>query len=108
MHKERIGIIDGFRAIAIIGVLLFHFFSLENTNYPYGNKFDFFFQERYGVEFFFIISGFVIFYTLENTSSLKDFFKKRIIRLYPSAIIACTITLIIVLAIANVNPLDEL
>ncbi len=101
MHKARIGILDGFRAIAIISVILFHFFSLEGMTYPYGKKYDFFFQGRYGVEFFFIISGFVIFYTLENTSSIKLFFKKRLIRLYPSAIIASTLTFIFLVLISD-------
>jgi peptidoglycan/LPS O-acetylase OafA/YrhL len=103
MHKARIGILDGFRAIAIIAVILFHFFSLEDFKYPYGDRFNFFFQGRYGVEFFFIISEFVIYYTLENTSSLLSFFKKRAIRLYPSAIVASTLTLVIYILFTREN-----
>lgn len=102
-HKARIGVLDGFRTIAIISVLLFHLFSLDDFHYPYGQKYNFFWQGRYGVEFFFIISGFVIFYTLENTQSLKIFFLNRLIRLYPSALIASTITLIVLLLLTNEN-----
>ncbi|MFA6085373.1 acyltransferase family protein [Mucilaginibacter sp.] len=108
MHKTRIGILDGFRAIAITGVLLFHFFSRDDFPYPYQNKFDYFSQGKFGVQFFFIISGFVIFYTLENTSSLLGFYKKRLIRLYPSAIIASTLTLVTLLILTNAKPVDTL
>jgi len=101
MHKMRIGTLDSFRTIAILSVILFHFFSLDDFRYSYGNKYDFFWQGRYGVDFFFIISGFVIFHTLENTSTLSKFLKNRAIRLYPSAIIASTITLIVVLLLTN-------
>ena len=98
MNKARIGTLDGFRAIAILSVIFFHFFSLDGITYPYGKKYDFFFQGRYGVEFFFIISGFVIFYTLENTETIKVFFRKRLIRLYPSALVATTATFFFLLA----------
>jgi peptidoglycan/LPS O-acetylase OafA/YrhL len=102
-HKARIGILDGFRTIAIISVLLFHLFSLDDFHYTYGQKYNFFWQGRYGVEFFFIISGFVIFYTLENTHSFKRFLINRWIRLFPSALIASTITLIVLLLLTNEN-----
>lgn len=101
MHKKRIGILDSFRALAILAVMLFHFFSLDDFKFPYGHKYDFFYQGRYGVEFFFIISGFVIFYTLENTLSLKDFVIKRLIRLYPSALVATTLTFLVFLLFSN-------
>ena len=42
----------------------------------------------------YFISGFVISYTLENTSHLKLFWKKRLIRLWPSIIVATIITFI--------------
>ena len=96
--KNRIDILDGFRAIAILLVLFYHFFSswtLPYTNspmYPYGDKYSYFKFGFTGVEFFFIISGFVIFFSLDYTSNFITFWKKRAIRLLPSVIIASIIT----------------
>lgn len=98
--NSRIKILDGFRALAIIAVLLFHFFSrwLPNSDaklyYPYKDQYDYFHYGYLGVEFFFIISGFVIFFTLEYTDTFINFWKKRLIRLFPSIVIASIIIFI--------------
>jgi peptidoglycan/LPS O-acetylase OafA/YrhL len=99
MHKERVQILDSFRFIAVISVMLFHYTFRWVTSdngvsiYPYGNAFGGLFRYGYlGVEFFFIISGFVISYTLENTDSLVSFCKKRFIRLFPPMLLCTIIT----------------
>ncbi|MDB5286998.1 MAG: hypothetical protein JWR05_1947 [Mucilaginibacter sp.] len=92
MSKNRITTLDGFRCLAIIGVILYHFFILfakpfSTDYYPYHNKYSniFFFRYGYlGVQFFFIISGFVIFMTLKNCKNIKEFLLKRFIRLWPT------------------------
>jgi peptidoglycan/LPS O-acetylase OafA/YrhL len=99
--KNRILILDGFRALAIISVIFFHFFSRwipprkSVSLYPYNNAYDFFSLGYLGVQFFFIISGFVIFFTLDNTKDFGSFWKKRLIRLIPSILIASVVTLIL-------------
>ncbi len=96
--KSRITILDGFRAVAILAVMLFHYFSRwaasngQHSIYPYNNQYDYFKYGFLGVEFFFIISGFVIFYTLDNTDHFLIFWKKRLIRLLPSIIVASLLT----------------
>lgn len=96
--KIRISILDGFRAISIISVMLYHYFSRwtppkNNVSlYPYGDKYNFFNYGYLGVQFFFVISGFVIFFTLERTDNLIAFWQKRMIRLFPSILIATLIT----------------
>jgi peptidoglycan/LPS O-acetylase OafA/YrhL len=90
--KNRISILDGFRTIAILSVVLYHYFYRWNdSNYPYfgGNYFHYGFK---GVPFFFIISGFVICYSLESTDNLISFWKKRFIRLFPSIVVASILT----------------
>lgn len=101
-QKSRIKILDGFRAIAIIAVLLFHYYSSElymEEYYPYKGKVDYFRLGYLGVEFFFIISGFVISYTLMQTDNFFTFWKKRWIRLFPSMLIASILIYVIFLLV---------
>lgn len=107
--KTRIAILDGFRAIAILAVLLFHYFSrwtppLNRLSvYPYKSKYDYFSLGHLGVQFFFIISGFVIFFTLDNTDNFILFWKKRFIRLFPSMLIASICTYLVFRFFDKVN-----
>lgn len=105
--NNRIEILDGFRTIAILSVILFHFFSrYTNSYYPYGDKYNFFKYGYLGVYFFFIISGFVISFTLENTQTFIGFWKRRFIRLYPSMIIS-SILIFIIMRLFDENRLFE-
>jgi peptidoglycan/LPS O-acetylase OafA/YrhL len=93
-NQNRIPIVDGFRSLAIISVILYHYFYRWNDSvYPYFGS-DLFHQGFKGVSFFFIISGFVIFYTLENTTNFVLFWKKRFVRLFPSMLIASILTFV--------------
>ena len=109
MIKKRIAILDGFRALAILSVLFYHFFSrwtppINKTSlYPYSNGYNYFQYGYLGVNFFFIISGFVIFFTLENTVNFTSFWKKRSIRLLPPIITATLITFILFILFDHLN-----
>jgi peptidoglycan/LPS O-acetylase OafA/YrhL len=103
----RIGTLDSFRAIAILSVVLFHWFSFNDFQYLQGHGVTIFKQGRYGVNFFFIISGFIIFHSLENTPSYGRFLIHRAIRLYPSAIIASIFTFIVFWLVAD-EPINNL
>jgi peptidoglycan/LPS O-acetylase OafA/YrhL len=78
--NKRIGVLDSFRAIAAMAVLFFH---LTNRWFSYGH---------YGVQFFFIISGFVIFNTVDRIKSGKEFIFKRFFRLYPTYWVCVALT----------------
>lgn len=116
MQKPRISVLDSFRALAILSVLLFHYFTRwtqpHNTVslYPYNDEYSYFEYGHLGVAFFFIISGFVIFFTLENTPHFKVFWEKRLIRLVPPIAIASllTFTVVSLLDWANVFPSSHL
>jgi len=96
MQQSRVSVLDSFRAIAIFYVMLYHFFSNNPpVNFPYGATYDYFRNGTYGVQFFFIISGFVIYYTLNNTAAFKRFWANRLIRLYPSIVIVSIIIFIV-------------
>ena len=102
MEKHRIELLDSFRFIAVLSVLLYHFTNSWISLYPFGNFFGHTFRFGYlGLNFFFMISGFVISYTLENTPNLFSFYKKRFSRLFPPMLL-CTI-----ITFATVSLLDD-
>ena len=82
--QSRLVEIDALRGVAAMAVVLFHlttrymelfsFKALPSLSFPYGH---------YGVNLFFIISGFVIFMTLEKTARPMDFVVSRFSRLFP-------------------------
>ena len=63
-------------------------------------------NSRYAVYAFFIVSGFLIFSSYENSGSLKIFFKKRFFRIYPAYFSVIIITSILLFSISTV-PWDE-
>lgn len=90
MNPKRLNHVESIRALAALCVALFHF-----TNIPYQNGYlvksekirNFFAYGEQGVEMFYIISGFVITYSLlRKDYVIADYFKyvlKRIIRIFP-------------------------
>lgn len=77
---KRIQGLDGLRAIAIIGIIIYH---LLPSFLPGGFL---------GVNLFFVLSGFLLTYTSLNDIHGKgftvlNFYKKRIMRIYPSLIL---------------------
>jgi peptidoglycan/LPS O-acetylase OafA/YrhL len=96
MEKHRIEGLDGFRFLAILSVMLYHFTNSWIGLYPYGNFFRHLFQYGWlGVYFFFMISGFVISYTLERTSGIHSFFTNRLSRLFPPMLLCTIITFVV-------------
>src|ERR1700761_1982655 len=93
MSKHRIELLDSFRCLAILSVLLFHFTEKWTDLYPYKVAFNHIFSFGYlGVNFFFMISGFVISYSLENTPDPSSFFRNRLSRLVPPMLLCTLLT----------------
>ncbi len=105
-NPPRILYLDGLRCVAILSVILYHYFSdwtqpyhLENF-YPYGNLFSHYFRfGNYGVHLFFIVSGFVITLTLYKCTTAREFAVRRFARLWPSMLLCCLISLLLIRAI---------
>ncbi|ORM71700.1 acyltransferase family protein [Pantoea rwandensis] len=90
MHA-RIRHLDGMRGLAILLVIGYHAYARWPTLLPYANStqhIPVFSYGWLGVELFFMISGFVIFMTLDKSESYVSFLKKRWLRLFPAMLIA--------------------
>lgn len=85
--KERFNVLDIFRGIFSSLVVFFHMSAFSNT--PVINN-NFVYNCDLFVDFFFVLSGFVITYsyqTIKTGAELGQFYKKRFFRLYPLHII---------------------
>lgn len=89
--KPHYEILDGLRGVAAVVVVLFHVFEIHS----HGDHSAQIINHGYlAVDFFFLLSGYVIGYAYDdrwNKMTLKDFFKRRIIRLQPMIIIGSII-----------------
>lgn len=88
--KPRYEILDGLRGVAAMLVVCYHLFETY-----FGGKPDQPLNHGYlAVDFFFVLSGFVIGYAYDdrwNRMSLASFFKRRIVRLHPMVIMGTVI-----------------
>ncbi|MFV0289674.1 MAG: acyltransferase family protein [Mangrovibacterium sp.] len=84
--KPHYQILDGLRGVAAIMVVVFHALEIYSTSHH-----DMWINHGYlAVDFFFMLSGFVIAYAYDDRwgkMSLKDFFKRRLIRLQPLVVV---------------------
>lgn len=96
--KKRLIELDALRGIAALLVLLYHYFTRYNSLYGHDNflETNYFSYGNQGVQLFFMISGFVIFLTLNHIKKPMDFVISRFSRLYPPFWIAIASTFLIV------------
>lgn len=89
--KRHYKTLDGLRGVAAVTVVMFHLFE----TFSGGDHTKQIINHGYlAVDFFFVLSGFVIGYAYDdrwNKMSLIGFFKRRLIRLHPMIIIAMVI-----------------
>jgi len=108
--KPHYILLDGLRGVAALMVLWYHVF--EGFAFAKGSIIETFNHGHLGVDFFFLLSGFVISYAYDDrwksrqrstvnsqqttvkSLSLKDFFKRRLIRLHPMLVMGAFIGLI--------------
>jgi peptidoglycan/LPS O-acetylase OafA/YrhL len=80
--KPHYEILDGLRGVAAIVVLVFHIFEAYTLD-PYEKIVN---HGYLAVDFFFVLSGFVIGYAYDDRwkkMNFGDFFKRRLVRLHP-------------------------
>lgn len=89
--KKHFLILDALRGVAAIVVVLFHVLEV----YSGGDHVKQFINHGYlAVDFFFMLSGYVMAHAYDDRwdkMTLKDFFKRRLIRLHPMIIFGMTV-----------------
>ncbi|MER8941371.1 acyltransferase [Mesorhizobium sp. M0915] len=103
--RDRNEVIDGFRGIAILSVMAYHFL----LRWKIGTGIDLDAPEwvslgKFGVEVFFVISGLVITMTVLRSANAFEFGVRRMARLYPAFIVASTLIFIIIQAVGPIGP----
>ena len=96
--RPHYDILDGLRGVAALIVIVYHVFELHaGTPVPHGYL---------AVDFFFILSGFVIGYAYDGRwgkMTTGGFFKRRLIRLHPMVIMGALIGAITILVQGSVK-----
>lgn len=94
--KPHYELLDGLRGVAALLVVWYHVF--EGYAFAGGTMIESINHGYLAVDFFFILSGFVIGYAYDDrwgkTLTLKDFFKRRLIRLHPMVVMGAVLGLI--------------
>ena len=97
--KPHYALLDGLRGAAALMVVWYHFF--EGFAFAEGSAITTFCHGHLGVDLFFMLSGFVISYAYDdrwnaqvNRLTIKEFFKRRLIRLHPMLVMGAVIGLV--------------
>lgn len=108
----RLPELDALRGLAALAVLAFHYTTFYGQQIGHAGPLPLGFPAgNYGVHLFFLVSGFVIFMTLERTGSAMDFVVSRFSRLFPAYWAALALTAAFVYTIGMPDqrlPLREL
>lgn len=98
---ERFRELDGVRGIASVAVVFSHLTTGHDSNYPQEGRAPFDAGwGAYGVQLFFLISGFVILMTAQRARRPSDFVVSRVSRLYPAYWVALTLSIVVSVAFA--------
>ncbi|MDE5638460.1 MAG: acyltransferase, partial [Odoribacter sp.] len=89
--KPHYELLDGLRGVAALLVIWYHVFEGFATS-PVDQCFN---HGYLAVDFFFILSGFVVGYAYDDrwkaSMNVKEFFKRRLIRLHPMVIMGAVL-----------------
>jgi peptidoglycan/LPS O-acetylase OafA/YrhL len=103
--RSEVKVVTLMRGFAATSVFLFHLVCLSNGYIANQVLNHIFYYGQFGVQFFFVISGFVIPYSMINSGyRTRDFFvflKKRIIRIEPPYLLVLLLTIVFLWARAR-------
>lgn len=82
--QSRIQELDACRGLAALSVVLYHYTTRFNELFHHSNQVRTYWPLGFlGVNFFFILSGYIIFTTLASTKTPREFAAKRLARIAP-------------------------
>lgn len=91
--KAHYDLLDGLRGVAALMVIWYHVF--EGYAFAGGGNIETLNHGYLAVDFFFILSGFVIGYAYDDrwgkSLTMRDFFKRRLIRLHPMVVMGAVL-----------------
>ncbi|MFC0471077.1 acyltransferase family protein [Halalkalibacter kiskunsagensis] len=86
-NRKRLNIIQSYRGIAAILILISHVSVIYHDFEKYNFSFFYALNRSGGVDFFFVLSGFLIYYIYSRDFGIegkaKEFIIKRLVRIYP-------------------------
>lgn len=96
--------LQSLRAFAAISVVFFHIIgAAKSYNIPTSLLSMFSKWGAYGVDIFFVISGFIMLYTqIKNKRSFLDFYRSRLIRIVPAYWFLTTVVIFIFIALPHI------
>ncbi|ROV59630.1 acyltransferase [Vibrio ponticus] len=93
MNTKRLLELDALRGLAALAVVIFHYLYRYDEIYGHDTlNVEWSYLGKYGVHLFFMVSGFVIFWTLNRIERPLDFVISRFSRLYPAYWLAVILT----------------
>ncbi len=104
--KPRYEILDGLRGVAALMVVLFHIFE----TYSKGPAYQIINHGYLAVDFFFVLSGFVVGYAYDDRwdkMTTWGFFKRRLTRLHPMVIAGTLVGAALFFFSGNAFPLTQ-
>ncbi len=94
--NNRVVELDALRALAAINLMLFHFTHVYTVKYGYSSELGWEWPYgKYGVQLFFMLSGYVNAMTLFRKQQPGDFIASRLIRIVPLFMLAIGLNLIV-------------
>jgi len=101
LNSNHIPVLDSLRGLAAISVCIYHFVVGPINFVKDENVLNVFSYGKYGVQLFFVISGFIIPWSLHNKKyEIRNFFKflfKRLARLEPPYLFSVLLVLLLFL-----------
>ena len=90
--RHRFAALDGLRGLAALAVVLYHYtYLFSHLFVEYETPTVAFEFGHYGVQLFFLISGFVIYMTARAGKGVKHFAATRFLRIYPTYFVCLTL-----------------